>query len=106
MSNQDSSYQYEVDEFSQDIRTYKVKSNRKLPEEVIKAVYFEVENIHEINTEDVTKSTWDQLNRSGYGKDKYFEGLECTTTFYGTDYGDSETEIAYDTNPTFYEEKE
>ena len=106
MSNKNNSYEYHVDEFSQDIRCFQVIANRKLPEEVVRAVYYEVENIHEINTEDVTKSTWEELNRYGYGKDKYFEGLECTTSFLGTDYGDSELQIQYDYNPTFYKEKE
>ena len=112
MSNQDSSYQYDVDEFSQDVRRFRVISNRKLPEDVIETIYYEVEHLNEsissscFKSEDVTKSAWTELNRSGYGKDKYFQGLECTTAFLGTDYGDGETEIAYDNDLMFYEEKE
>lgn len=106
MSNKDRSYEYNVEEYSQDVRQFVVKSNRKLPEEVVKTIYYEVENIHEMNIEDVTKSAWNELNRGGYGKDKYFEGLECTTSFSGTDYGDSETEIQYDNDLMFYEEQE
>jgi hypothetical protein len=111
MSNQDSSYEYDVEEYSQDVRTYKVKSNRKLPDDVVRSIYHEVTSLNEpiygdYQSESVTKSAWTELKRGGYDKDKYFEGLECTTTFYGTDYGDSETEIAYDTNPSFYEEQE
>ena len=112
MSNQDSSYQYDVDEFSQDVRRFRLISNRKLPQDVIETIYCEVEHLNEsissscFKSEDVTKSAWTELNRSGYGKDKYFQGLECTTAFLGTDYGDSETEIAYDNDLMFYEEKE
>ena len=40
MSNQDSSYQYDVDEFSQDVRRFRVISNRKLPEDVIETIYY------------------------------------------------------------------
>ena len=47
MSYQDNSYEYDVDEFSHDVRRFRLISNRKLPQDVIETIYCEVEHLNE-----------------------------------------------------------
>ena len=86
--------EYEVEEYSQDTRTFTLESNKKLPQEVVERVYYskcglsnrDVDVEHDI-TEDVYNILedydWYDINA------EEFNGLKVTTRFAGTEYGDN-----------------
>ena len=99
-------YEYEVEEYSQDTRTFTVESNKKLPEEVVERVYYyecglndsDVGNVH-----DITEDVYDVLKDEGYDIDhKNFKGLKVTTHFTGTGYGD---DCQVDSSGDFFDEE-
>jgi hypothetical protein len=95
-----SNYEYEVEEYSQDTRTFTLESNKKLPQEVVERVYYskcglndsDVDIEHDI-TEDVYNVLEDYIYCEHSSCDsltaKDFEGLKVTTRFAGTVHGDN-----------------
>ena len=87
-----SNYEYEVEEYSADTRTFTLESNKKLPQEVVERVYYyecglndsDVGNVH-----DITEDVYDVLKDEGYDTNtEDFKGLKATTQFTGTGFGD------------------
>ena len=95
---------YEIQEYSQDTRSFEVISNVKLPEEVIEAVYYvRVESFDvgdECREHDITEEVQEELRNSGY-KTKDFKDLKVIAMYTGTDYGD---DCQIDVEGDFYEE--
>ena len=99
-----SNYEYEVEEYSQDVRTFTVESNKKLPQEVVERVYYygcglndsDVGNVH-----DITEYVYDFLKYEGYDTNtEDFKGLKVTTQFTGTEFGD---DCQVDSSGEFFE---
>jgi len=97
-------YEYEVEEYSQDTRTFTLESNKKLSQEVVETVYYyecglndsDVGNVH-----DITGEVYAVLKDKGYDIDhKNFKGLKVTTQFTGTGFGD---DCQVDSSGDFFE---
>jgi len=101
-----SDYEYEVEEYSQDTRTFTVNSNKKLPQDVVDTVYYCITQHHrrkhfllphnvlndsDANKEhDITQEVYDVLKNKGYDTDhEDFKELKVITIFTGTEYGDN-----------------
>jgi len=91
-----SEYNYKVEEYSQDARYFTVKSNMKLPREVVRSVYYIMCGL-EIKDEgiehDITEDTLGYIEESekllGLDLDlKDFEGLMVSTKFNELEYGE------------------
>ena len=100
----ESEYEYEIEEYSQDTRTFTLESNKKLPEEVVERVYYYECGINDSdvgNVHDITEDVYEALEEEGYDIDSEdFKDLKVYTQFTGTGYGD-DTQI--DSSGDFFE---
>tara|TARA_R100000306_G_C4309052_1_gene109176 strand:+ start:130 stop:486 length:357 start_codon:yes stop_codon:yes gene_type:complete len=86
-----SNYEYEVDEYSQDTRSFTLKSNMKLPQDVVDRAYYVDCGINDSDKEvehDITKEVYDLLKSDVDRDHEDFKGLKVTTRFTDTIYGD------------------
>ena len=84
-------YEYEVEEYSQDTRTFTLESNKKLPEEVVERVYWQEVGLNDSDVDiehDITSYVYECLDSLNYNKKFSFNGLKVTTRFTGTGFGD------------------
>lgn len=97
-------YEYEVEEYSNDTRTFTVESNKKLPQDVTESVYWqecELEGKDVGIEHDITEYVYESLESLGYDKDhEDFKKLKVITKFTGTGFGD-DTQI--DSSGDFFE---
>jgi hypothetical protein len=96
--------EYEVEEYSQDTRTFTVESNKKLPQEVVERIYYYKCGLNDKDVEvehDITEDVYGVLKDEGYNIDhKNFKGLKVTTQFTGTEFGD---DCQVDSSGDFFE---
>ena len=100
-----SNYEYEVEEYSQDTRTFTLESNKKLPQEVVERVYYSECGLNDSdvgNVHDITEEVRDALKDEGYDTTEDFKGLKATTQFTGTGFGD---DCQVDSSGDFLEEE-
>ena len=97
-------YEYEVEEYSQDTRTFTVESNRKLPQKVIESVYWQEVGLNDSDVDiehDITLYVFECLDSLNYNRaDEHFNGLKVTTRFTGTGIGD---DCQVDSSGDFFE---
>ena len=100
----ESEYEYEVEEYSQDVRSFTVESNKKLPQEIVERVYYSTCGLNDSDvgiTEEITEEVYEALEEEGYDIDSEdFKDLKVYTQFTGTGYGD-DTQI--DSSGDFFE---
>ena len=88
-----SNYEYEVEEYSQDTRTFTLESNKKLPQDVVDRVYYSECGLCHVDVDiehDITGEVYTVLKDKGYDTNtEDFKGLKVTTRFSGTVYGDN-----------------
>ena len=84
--------EYEVEEYSQDTRTFTVESNKKLPQEVVERIYYYKCGLNDKDVEvehDITEDVYGVLKDKGYDTNtKDFKKLKVFTKFTGTEFGD------------------
>ena len=87
-----SNYEYEVDEYSQDTRSFTLESNKKLPQEVVERIYYYKCGLNNKDVEvehDITEDVYGVLKDKGYDTNtKDFKKLKVFTKFTGTEFGD------------------
>ena len=97
-------YEYEVEEYSQDVRSFTVESNKKLPQEVVERVYYLTCGLNDSDvgiTEELTEEVYDVLKDEGYDTNtEDFKGLKVTTQFTGSGFGD---DCQVDSSGDFFE---
>ena len=85
-------YEYEVDEYSQDTRSFTLESNKKLPQEVVERIYYYKCGLNDKDVEvehDITEDVYGVLKDKGYDTNtKDFKKLKVFTKFTGTEFGD------------------
>lgn len=87
-----SNYEYEVNEYSQDTKSFTLESNMKLPQDVVDRAYYVDCGINDSDKEvehDITKEVYDLLKSDVDRNHEDFKGLKVTTRFIGTYYGDN-----------------
>jgi len=79
-------YVYDIEEYSQDVRHYKITSNVKLTDEEVRSVYSESDEDNSKNKDNLT--AYVDWSDERFSDDELLNKIKISGVFKGTEYGD------------------